>query len=90
MENMKTQFGGSQAPDGSLWITVSHQVGNCSFTYGIPLADAETIAVAFKDQVLDAAAKLRRQASGLVVGNGAMADKAVKALGPVSRHTRRR
>lgn len=78
MENMRTQFGGSQAPDGSLWVTVSHQVGNASFTYGIPLADAETIAHAFRDQVLDAAAKLRRQQSGLVVAGPAPDSTAVK------------
>lgn len=78
LDVMRTQFGGSQAPDGTVWVTVTHQVGNASFTYGIPLADAETIATAFRDQVLDAAAKLRRQQSGLVVAAAPVDSTAVK------------
>lgn len=69
MDSPSMGLGFAHAKDatGKDWVTITHQIANMSFTWGIPAESADEFADQFAHALKDAAAQARRQASGLVL-----------------------
>lgn len=60
----------AQAPDGSWWVNITHQTGNCSYTFGIPLDYADQYADDYARNIHELAKEARRARTGLVIAPG--------------------
>jgi hypothetical protein len=63
-------FAAEVAPDGTWWITMTHQFGPQAFKWGIPLDMAEDAADQFATALKRTVQQAKRKRSGLVIANG--------------------
>lgn len=76
MGNDRTDRAGTQlglgmtygkAPDGSYFVSVTFQTGMCSFTFGVPIDQADMFIEQFAKNFKEVARVARREERGLIV-----------------------
>lgn len=72
MSNQGIGFGWLKDEAGEYWVSVTHQSGAMSCTYGIKVDQADQVADEYAKAIKDTAREARRARTGLVLpaGNG--------------------
>lgn len=67
MSQQGVGFAYAKADDGTWWVSVTHQSGSMSVTYGINVDQADTVADQMAEAIKATAAEARRARSGLIL-----------------------